>query len=394
MYFKHLTFEDRVKLQFLLETNQNPRLKDISEQIRVTASTISRELKRSTVATPGRRSQYIMADKYKQKCPRTSKFPYCCNGCSRLPHCSRDLYLYDAYGASESASRRLIETRRRNDKKQADITLINRLLTPQILAKQSIEVALLNQKETLPSSSTIRRYCDRGLLSFRNIDLPRTVRFKVKKEYQGDKRHVGVRILYNRLYSDYLKWMKEGGHKRIEVDTMIGKISDKKCLLTIYAPETKMQFGFLIRRSAEDVNRKLLDFYEKCSIVSTNLFDVILTDNGSEMQGLPLIESDVETGLVRFKVFYCDPYRSNQKGGCERNHVVIRRIYEKGRSMDTLQAEDVKRMFSLANSYPRKSLGFRSPIDLFKSKYGNGLLELLGYEEIPLTQLNFKQIHQ
>ena len=241
------------------------------------------------MATPGRRSQYIMADKYKQKCPRTSKFPYCCNGCSRLPACSRDLYLYDAYGASESASRRLIETRRRNDKKQANIALINRLLTPQILAKQSIEVALLNQKETLPSSSTIRRYCDQGLLTFRNIDLPRTVRFKVKKEYQGDKRHVGVRILYNRLYSDYLKRMKEGGHKRIEVDTMIGKISDKKCLLTIYDSETKMQFGFLIRRSAEDVNRKLLDFYEKCSIVSTDLFDVILTDNGSEMQGLSLV---------------------------------------------------------------------------------------------------------
>lgn len=394
MYFKHLTFEDRVKLQFLLETTPNPRLKDISEQIRVTASTISRELKRSTVATPGRRSQYIMVDKYKQKCPRTSKFPYCCNGCSRLPACSRDLYLYDAYGASESASRRLIETRRRNDKKQANIALINRLLTPQILAKQSIEVALLNKRDDLPSSSTIRRYCDQGLLTFRNIDLPRTVRFKVKKEYQGDKRHVGVRILYNRLYSDYLKWMKEGGHKRIEVDTMIGKISDKKCLLTIYDSETKMQFGFLIRRSAEDVNRTILDFYEKCSIVSTDLFDVILTDNGSEMQGLPLIESDAETGLVRFKVFYCDPYRSNQKGGCERNHVVIRRIYEKGRSMDTLQAEDVKRMFSLTNSYPRKSLGFRSPIDLFKSKYGMGLLELLGYEEIPLTQLNFKQIHQ
>ena len=394
MYFKHLTFEDRVKLQFLLETSENPKLKDISEQIKITPSTISRELKRSTVATPGRRSQYIMADKYKQKCPRTSKFPYCCNGCSRLPACSRDLYLYDAYGASESASRRLIETRRRNDKKQANIALINRLLTPQILAKQSIEVALLNKRDDLPSSSTIRRYCDQGLLTFRNIDLPRTVRFKVKKEYQGDKRHVGVRILYNRLYSDYLKWMKEGGHKRIEVDTMIGKISDKKCLLTIYAPETKMQFGFLIKRGAEDVNRTILDFYEKCSIVSTDLFDVILTDNGSEMQGLPLIESDAETGLVRFKVFYCDPYRSKQKGGCERNHVVIRRIYEKGRSMDALQAEDVKRMFSLANSYPRKSLGFRSPIDLFKSKYGMGLLELLGYEEIPLTQLNFKQIHQ
>lgn len=64
------------------------------------------------------------------------------------------------------------------------------------------------------------------------------------------------------------------------------------------------------------------------------------------------------------------------------------------RSMDTLRAEDVIRMFSLVSNYPRKSLGFRSPIDIFKSKYGNGLLELLGYEEIPLTHFNFKQIRK
>ena len=165
----------------MLETTPNLKLKDISEQIRVTASTISRELKRSTVATPGRSSRFMLSRSYKHKCPRTSKFPYCCNGCSHLSHCSRDLYLYDAYGASESAMRRLAESRRRNDKKQANIALINRFLTPQILAKQSIEVALLNQQETLPSSSTIRRYYNDGLLSFRNIDLPRTVRFRVKK---------------------------------------------------------------------------------------------------------------------------------------------------------------------------------------------------------------------
>ena len=394
MYFKHLTFEDRVKLQFLLETSENSKLKDLSEVMKITASTLSRELKRSTVATPGKKSHFMLISQHKHKCPRTSKFPYCCNGCNRILSCSRDLYLYDAYGANENSIRRLRESRRRNDKKQVAIEAINRLLTPQILGKQSIEVARLGKEEILPSAMTIRRYCNDGLLAFRNIDLPRTVRFRVKKEYKSDNRHVGVRILYGRLYSDYLKWMGEGSHRRLEIDTVIGLQTDKCAILTIFDPITKLQFGFLVKRGAEALNRTLLDFYEKCQISSTDLFDVILTDNGSEMQGLPEIESEAETGLVRFKVFYCDPYRSNQKGGCERNHVLIRRLYQKGRSMDTLQVEDVKRMFSLANSYPRKSLGFRSPIDVFKSKYGDGLLELLGYEEIPLTHLNFKQIRK
>lgn len=394
MYFKHVTFEDRVKLQFLLETSENPKLKDISKRINMTASTISRELKRSTVATPGKRSHYILRSDYEQRCPRTMRFPFCCNGCLKLLSCSRDLYLYDAYGASQNAKRRLSESRRRNDKKQAHIEAINRLLTPQILGKQSIEVALLSHKKILPSASTIRRYCNQGLLNFRNIDLPRTVRFRVRREYKTDKRHVGVRLLFNRLYSDYLTWMKEGDHQRVEIDTIIGQLTDSKCLLTIYDPKTKMQFGFLVKKQAQAVNKILLDFYDKCQISSTNLFDVILTDNGSEFQGLPLIESEEETGLLRFKAFYCDPYRSNQKGACERNHALIRRLYEKGRSMDGLLPEDVIRIFSLANSYPRKSLGFHSPIELFKRKHGNELLGLLGYQEIPLTHINFKRIRE
>lgn len=73
----------------------------------------------------------------------------------------------------------------------------------------------------------------------------------------------------------------------------------------------------------------MLDFYEKCHISSTVLFDVILTDNDSEMNGLPLIDKQEEIGLVRLKVFYCDLYRINQKGGCESNHVLIRCLYEK-----------------------------------------------------------------
>ena len=62
--------------------------------------------------------------------------------------------------------------------------------------------------------------------------------------------------------------------------------------------------------------------------------------------------------------------------------------------MDALHAKDVIHTFSLVNSYPRKSLGFRSPITLIKAKHGDRLFELLDYEKIPLAQLNFKRIHE
>jgi hypothetical protein len=43
--------------------------------------------------------------------------------------------------------------------------------------------------------------------------------------------------------------MKEMGHKWIEIDAVIGQLSDSKCLLTIYDPETKMQFSFPIKKA-------------------------------------------------------------------------------------------------------------------------------------------------
>lgn len=52
---------------------------------------------------------------------------------------------------------------------------------------------------------------------------------------------------------------------------------------------------------------------------NVKFFDVILTDNGVEMLGLPSIQMSKD-GELLFNLFFCDPYRSYQKGKCERNH--------------------------------------------------------------------------
>lgn len=54
-------------------------------------------------------------------------------------------------------------------------------------------------------------------------------------------------------------------------------------------------------------------------------------------------------------MFYCEPDRPDQKGSCEVNHEMTRRILPKGTSFDNLKQEDINKMMFHVNSYKRKN---------------------------------------
>jgi catechol 2,3-dioxygenase len=113
------------------------------------------------------------------------------------------------------------------------------------------------------------------------------------------------------------------------------------------------------------------------------LFPVLRTDNGPEFTA----PTDIETyngGAIRTRVFYCDPYQSNQKAACENNHRLIRMILPKGASMNHLTQGDVNLMMSHINSYARKVLGGQTPAEVFLRQHSKikGLLEKLGLRTI------------
>jgi len=93
------------------------------------------------------------------------------------------------------------------------------------------------------------------------------------------------------------------------------------------------------------------------------LFEVILTDNGSEFSDPESIEIDLNTGEKISSVFYCDPNCSWQKGSIEKNHEYIRYILPKGTSFAGLTQEDCYLLASHINSTPRISLNNDSPYD-------------------------------
>ena len=177
----------------------------------------------------------------------------------------------------------------------------------------------------------------------------------------------------------------------VQMDSVIGTVGGK-CLLTIHFVESSLMLAFLrdanTARSVSDIFNYL--YLELGDEEFENIFRVCLADNGSEFSNPTAIEVDPVDGVVRTRVFYCDPSSPYQKGACEVNHELIRRILPKGSSFDDLTQEDVFRMMDHVNSYKRKKLNNRSPYDAFSFYYGEGLLKKLGCSPVAAENIILK----
>lgn len=90
----------------------------------------------------------------------------------------------------------------------------------------------------------------------------------------------------------------------------------------------------------------------------------------------------METGEIRTRLFYCNPYSSFEKGAIEKNHEYIRYILPKRSSFDELTQDKVNTMMSHINSTKRPSTKNASPYQLACLYYGETLIKKLGIREI------------
>ena len=95
-------------------------------------------------------------------------------------------------------------------------------------------------------------------------------------------------------------------------------------------------------------------------------------------------------GQIRTNVFYCDPMCSWQKGECEVNHELIRRIVPKGKVFDNFSQTQINLMMNHINSYTRKKLGNRTPYEVFKEIYGLEIIKKLGINFIQADEVTLK----
>ena len=118
------------------------------------------------------------------------------------------------------------------------------------------------------------------------------------------------------------------------------------------------------------------------------VFEVILTDNGSEFFNPISIEVDKETGEIISHIFYCDSGASWQKGAIEKNHEYIRYVLPKGSSFDNLTQEKTNILMSNINSTSRDILNGKTPYEAMLMVLDEQTIENLGVTKVEPNAVN------
>lgn len=324
-------------------------------------------------------------------CSVKTKPPYVCNGCSELPKCTLLKRIYDPADAHERAHLVISEARTGIMSNEDDIKRINRIISPLVKNGQSLHQIYLDHVDDLMcSEKTLYNYVDARLFDVRNIDLPRKVKYRPRYKQPEFKVDRGCRI--GRTYTDFQKFLEADPDTAVvQMDTVIGRVGGK-CLLTIHFVETSLMLAFLRDANTSGSVIRIINALDRVlgAEAFDKLFPVILTDNGSEFSNPKEIEYRETSPYCRTQVFYCDPSSPYQKGACEVNHELIRRILPKGSSFDDLTQEDIFLMMDHINSYKRKKLNDRSPYETFSFYYGEDLLKKLGCSPVASESIILK----
>jgi IS30 family transposase len=87
-------------------------------------------------------------------------------------------------------------------------------------------------------------------------------------------------------------------------------------------------------------------------------------DNGTEFLDMTMLERSCKKPQERRTIcYYAHPYSSWERGSNENANKLIRRFVPKGMDISKLKASDVKRIERWMNNYPRRILGYKSPIE-------------------------------
>lgn len=332
----------------------------------------------------------------KYLCSKLLSWPYVCNECPEISHCSKEKHIFNPEYALGMIRKNESESKHAPKIEIKKLEAFDNFISPLIKAGISIEAIYQTYPSMFPASiRTVRNWINEGYLKAKRSDLINAIsRPYISKTYNYTPRADRNPLMKaSRTYEDYLKFIvEEPGLNVVQLDTVHGKRGDKKCIFTIYDVATKLQLGLLLENfTAKEIIEKIKmirslvgeDIYSK-------MFKIMLADNGPEFDELYNLEIDDETGEKWLNVFFTRPYRSGDKGACERNHELFRYILTKGKSMNELTQEDLNLYFSMINSYPRKSLNGQSPIDAFDDYYGKDSHQKLNLKKLSLKEINFR----
>ena len=368
--------------------------REIARSIGHSPAAVSEEVRRHRTWKDGeRRGEVVPEGAQEASCAHLARWPWTCNGCMAYSKkCGRVRRMeYKAALAQASCERTRSESRRGINRREEDFERIAFEIRSDILDGKSPEQICLAKPHLRLAPSTLYRWAGRGYFSMSPMDFRRRVGYRPRKEHGAPKPTPhGER----RSYAAFCALPEEERAGTCEMDTVLGKARDERCLLTLFLRPCKAQLVLLLPRKTSSAVASALDSLERAlgKHVFGRLFGIILTDNGAEFADAAAIEASVFGGDARCRVYYCDVRASQQKGACERNHVELRKMLPKRRgiSFDDLTGRDCVFVMSHVNSQPRPSLMGMSPLRMLRAAdadAADALAAALGVEEVPFERL-------
>ena len=358
--WKHITLEQRKVIVSLIAHEY--KLKEIGECLQIDPTSVSKEVKRNRIE---------ISIGLNNNCKRTQRWPYVCTGCKkRYNNCPFTKYKYDAVKAQQKADFNLINSRRGIDVDSDEFKQLDNIVKNGVDENKSIyQIKIENNDVIKKSVSTLYGYINKGYLTTKRIDLPYAVTYKKRKhnkKYEYSENNKIDRT--GHTYLDYLSYLhKHPGIYVWQLDFLGAIKTDNSNILTFILPT--LQFTLLNIINKPNSN-KVVEFFdeieEKIGINAfKELIPVILTDRDPNFADINGICISKITGEERCKLFFCDPYVSNQKPNVENMNKQIRLFFPKGKSVDKYSKNDIKNINKTILNKPLRSLDGNTPKEAF-----------------------------
>ena len=312
--YSHLTIEQRYKMDALLKAGCSK--KKITEQLGVHRSTVYREFKRNCTA----RKQYsaLIANKFaqekKERFKRHRKFS------EPMKQFIKEKLMSQQWSPEQMSGYCKINS----------MPMVSHERIYQHIYQDQKQGGMLYKQLRIASKKNRKRY---GTYDHRG-KIPNRISIDMRPEMVNHRTRIG-------------DW---------EVDTIIGK-NHQGCMLT--AVERKTLFTVIAKAK-----------HKKSSLVTKQLINqlapykevvhTITSDNGLEF-----IEHEKIARKLAADYFFTHPYSAWEKGTNENTNGLIRQYFPKLTDLRTFSEETIFTVAQKLNNRPRKSLGYKTPLQVF-----------------------------
>lgn len=325
-HYRQLSLAQRYQIEVLLQSGKNQ--KEIARLIAVSASTISRELKRN-VAKRGRGAgQYAACNAQRKTNGRHAKKKKHIRFTETMKQTCRQLLQEEKYSPEL-------------------IVAVHKLEQKEIVSHETIYEWIWKSKR-----SHHRNYLDDNHLYKHLVHGRRRRKRGNRKDSRG--------IIPNRVSIEqrprHIEKRKRIGD--MEVDLMIGKDHKQAVLVVIDRKTRKSWLSKLRNKKSETIQKAICR-----KLINTPWLKTLTFDNDLAFAGHEKIAA-----RLKVKTYFTRPYTSQDKGSVENKIGILRRFIPKKTDLTVISQQQIKSIENKLNNRPVRKFNYQTPNQVFSDQ--------------------------